>query len=184
MKLIADKATIAACNSELEAKKVVLQGRIQALEATVAAETAERGRLASELKEPWEASPPGRASINKIFDNNATASPSVPSSLNVLGVVASTTAPLPVATKTTTTTTKTVATKTARSSSEDRPTPVATVHVATSTNAQQAVEKSKDYKPKDVADFKGRASSPSVGCLLYTSPSPRDLSTSRMPSSA
>jgi len=115
MKLIADKATIAACNSELEAKKVVLQGRIQALEATVAAETAERGRLASELKEPWEASPPGRASINKIFDNNATASPSVPSSLNVLGVVASTTAPLPVATKTTTATMKTAATKTARS---------------------------------------------------------------------
>ena len=31
----------------------------------------------------------------------------------------------------------------------------------------------------------GRANSPlAEGCLLYTSPSPRDLSTSRMPSSA
>ena len=28
------------------------------------------------------------------------------------------------------------------------------------------------------------AARPSMGCLLYTSPSPRDLSTSRMPSSA
>ena len=29
-----------------------------------------------------------------------------------------------------------------------------------------------------------KKASPSKGCLLYTSPSPRDLSTSRMPSSA
>ena len=28
------------------------------------------------------------------------------------------------------------------------------------------------------------AAGPAMGCLLYTSPSPRDLSTSRMPSSA
>ena len=30
----------------------------------------------------------------------------------------------------------------------------------------------------------GLAADPAYGCLLYTSPSPRDLSTSRMPSSA
>ena len=35
-----------------------------------------------------------------------------------------------------------------------------------------------------VADGNGRLIYRSWGCLLYTSPSPRDLSTSRMPSSA
>ena len=33
-------------------------------------------------------------------------------------------------------------------------------------------------------NFKGKAASIPSNCLLYTSPSPRDLSTSRMPSSA
>ena len=42
---------------------------------------------------------------------------------------------------------------------------------------------------KDVASFKLRKGMPigvkvTLSCLLYTSPSPRDLSTSRMPSSA
>ena len=32
--------------------------------------------------------------------------------------------------------------------------------------------------------FKGKKMAGHMGCLLYTSPSPRDLSTSRMPSSA
>ena len=36
---------------------------------------------------------------------------------------------------------------------------------------------------KDVVDAIGEAECV-IGCLLYTSPSPRDLSTSRMPSSA
>ena len=34
------------------------------------------------------------------------------------------------------------------------------------------------------AKLHGLAADTGVGCLLYTSPSPRDLSTSRMPSSA
>ena len=33
-------------------------------------------------------------------------------------------------------------------------------------------------------EIKQTVNNPSTGCLLYTSPSPRDLSTSRMPSSA
>ena len=37
---------------------------------------------------------------------------------------------------------------------------------------------------KDGNYSKSRANSEGVPCLLYTSPSPRDLSTSRMPSSA
>ena len=36
----------------------------------------------------------------------------------------------------------------------------------------------------DIADFVGQYSTQVLACLLYTSPSPRDLSTSRMPSSA
>ena len=36
----------------------------------------------------------------------------------------------------------------------------------------------------DVAGYKTGCGSPVKICLLYTSPSPRDLSTSRMPSSA
>ena len=32
--------------------------------------------------------------------------------------------------------------------------------------------------------FNGKVIAPACTCLLYTSPSPRDLSTSRMPSSA
>ena len=40
-------------------------------------------------------------------------------------------------------------------------------------------------QPSDAAArFGGRNYEPSYICLLYTSPSPRDLSTSRMPSSA
>ena len=40
------------------------------------------------------------------------------------------------------------------------------------------------YKPREI-DFEGEMKRfLSEGCLLYTSPSPRDLSTSRMPSSA
>ena len=37
-------------------------------------------------------------------------------------------------------------------------------------------------KPRKTA--KGRDTRPIISCLLYTSPSPRDLSTTRMPSSA
>ena len=36
----------------------------------------------------------------------------------------------------------------------------------------------------DIVDIAGLVKGASKGCLLYTSPSPRDLSTSRMPSSA
>ena len=36
----------------------------------------------------------------------------------------------------------------------------------------------------DLDDFNNKASDKEIVCLLYTSPSPRDLSTSRMPSSA
>ena len=37
---------------------------------------------------------------------------------------------------------------------------------------------------EDVSDTLGDGSTHYYNCLLYTSPSPRDLSTSRMPSSA
>ena len=36
----------------------------------------------------------------------------------------------------------------------------------------------------DIENYHGRNPKFIMGCLLYTSPSPRDLSTSRMPSSA
>ena len=36
----------------------------------------------------------------------------------------------------------------------------------------------------DFEEYSNFIQSPIIGCLLYTSPSPRDLSTSRMPSSA
>ena len=36
----------------------------------------------------------------------------------------------------------------------------------------------------EALDETGNGPSMAIGCLLYTSPSPRDLSTSRMPSSA
>ena len=41
-------------------------------------------------------------------------------------------------------------------------------------------------EPKNLStgEFQGTAGKAIYGCLLYTSPSPRDLSTSRMPSSA
>ena len=42
----------------------------------------------------------------------------------------------------------------------------------------QIIERSKKYNFTKIAAIESR------GCLLYTSPSPRDLSTSRMPSSA
>ena len=38
--------------------------------------------------------------------------------------------------------------------------------------------------PDWLRDYSDPSTMPGVGCLLYTSPSPRDLSTSRMPSSA
>ena len=51
-----------------------------------------------------------------------------------------------------------------------------------------AVEQSEDYKKRQSALIQEKAISSDVvittACLLYTSPSPRDLSTSRMPSSA
>ena len=58
-----------------------------------------------------------------------------------------------------------------------------------------AVERSKKIKKNpqaivssmdigDLKDLKNYLENLSNGCLLYTSPSPRDLSTSRMPSSA
>ena len=40
------------------------------------------------------------------------------------------------------------------------------------------------YPSDTLAKEVGRYNEQFVGCLLYTSPSPRDLSTSRMPSSA
>ena len=46
--------------------------------------------------------------------------------------------------------------------------------------AKQAMEKSMQYAYRDRRNKKRDFKS----CLLYTSPSPRDLSTSRMPSSA
>ena len=39
-------------------------------------------------------------------------------------------------------------------------------------------------EPRPAFDFEDGADSIAISCLLYTSPSPRDLSTSRMPSSA
>ena len=52
------------------------------------------------------------------------------------------------------------------------------------TNEEKSIWKeentSSDWKQENLEIIKGRLS----GCLLYTSPSPRDLSTSRMPSSA
>ena len=42
----------------------------------------------------------------------------------------------------------------------------------------------KSSETKDKSEEKEAASPASESCLLYTSPSPRDLSTSRMPSSA
>ena len=55
------------------------------------------------------------------------------------------------------------------------------------------MKKPKDLKPSTLSlhagqrpdtDFGARATPIYQSCLLYTSPSPRDLSTSRMPSSA
>ena len=47
-----------------------------------------------------------------------------------------------------------------------------------------SIEVSESYDPRDILeDVKTRVDSINT-CLLYTSPSPRDLSTSRMPSSA
>ena len=43
------------------------------------------------------------------------------------------------------------------------------------------IEKLPDSKPETKIEFNEILA---YGCLLYTSPSPRDLSTSRMPSSA
>ena len=40
------------------------------------------------------------------------------------------------------------------------------------------------FKNLHIVDLDGALSGETVNCLLYTSPSPRDLSTSRMPSSA
>ena len=40
------------------------------------------------------------------------------------------------------------------------------------------------WRPEEVSLQKDRGDYQSLTCLLYTSPSPRDLSTSRMPSSA
>ena len=40
------------------------------------------------------------------------------------------------------------------------------------------------YRAADLSALVDRINKYSIGCLLYTSPSPRDLSTSRMPSSA
>ena len=41
-----------------------------------------------------------------------------------------------------------------------------------------------NYKFHDMSNVKNVKNNPNIYCLLYTSPSPRDLSTSRMPSSA
>ena len=46
------------------------------------------------------------------------------------------------------------------------------------------ISKGKVKATKDVVVGKPSWATPSFSCLLYTSPSPRDLSTSRMPSSA
>ena len=42
----------------------------------------------------------------------------------------------------------------------------------------------RSLKPSSFRLWRKRVNSQSINCLLYTSPSPRDLSTSRMPSSA
>ena len=41
-----------------------------------------------------------------------------------------------------------------------------------------------EVKPEDIDYIEGQGSATSIGCLLYTSPSPRDATLSRMPSSA
>ena len=54
----------------------------------------------------------------------------------------------------------------------------------------QLIQKSGEVSTADelassiIEDIKMSVSEEGIGCLLYTSPSPRDLSTSRMPSSA
>ena len=48
----------------------------------------------------------------------------------------------------------------------------------------EATEKAKSEAQQTIDSAKSRADDMLTDCLLYTSPSPRDLSTSRMPSSA
>ena len=60
-----------------------------------------------------------------------------------------------------------------------------TTHVPTaSTSPWQAEDLDTQANPLDVAFTDSRHGYLVGSCLLYTSPSPRDLSTSRMPSSA
>ena len=61
---------------------------------------------------------------------------------------------------------------------------VAFTYLSSESSANEVEEKAKSYGVK-VIKYKSDASSfEQSSCLLYTSPSPRDLSTSRMPSSA
>ena len=48
----------------------------------------------------------------------------------------------------------------------------------------EEIEKKTGYKESDVIKIMRRSLKPSSFCLLYTSPSPRDVEESRMPSSA
>ena len=51
---------------------------------------------------------------------------------------------------------------------------------------EETIKNNPDVRPEQLASIHTSKAGPSdtKGCLLYTSPSPRDLSTSRMPSSA
>ena len=57
---------------------------------------------------------------------------------------------------------------------------------AQNTFIQKLIDKevSKEWKEINVTNLNGNDDEEVNNCLLYTSPSPRDLSTSRMPSSA
>ena len=52
------------------------------------------------------------------------------------------------------------------------------------TGAEALMDSLKVHDVKVIFGYPGGAILPIYDCLLYTSPSPRDLSTSRMPSSA
>ena len=58
-----------------------------------------------------------------------------------------------------------------------------TVHVTKTTHSVGDISTDAGNAPT-LATHKHKTTSMDTGCLLYTSPSPRDLSTSRMPSSA
>ena len=66
---------------------------------------------------------------------------------------------------------------------EDRPAAGEKINLAKQ-EVQTAIQAKVDLQAKQAMDAKLATETIDITCLLYTSPSPRDLSTSRMPSSA